>query len=247
MVSYPSSTEERTALIASIFSDSDEVEMVGHLSGGDAQTFIDAVDEVSSHTISFPKTKDIDLESFAFCQTLDNLSPEIRRRCLHYLSGICGRQNLLPRSLPIPLFCDLTETPQYAGEFGDVWKGQYNGQEVAAKVLRVQTSDLERIRKVHRLQLMRIGELIVSHTAVLQGGRDTEKPSSSERATINGYYSDWRSARDGIGVDGEWEHQRICEGPSRCQSVGACAFLVRLLVSTQCLNNHCSLQTSTRG
>ena len=37
----------------------------------------------------------------------------------------------------------------------DVWKGQYGGQEVSAKVLRVYlTSDLEQIRKVGYPQLV---------------------------------------------------------------------------------------------
>jgi len=33
--------------------------------------------------------------------------------------------------------------------------------------------------------------------------------------------------RDGIGVDGEWEHQCVFEGKPRCESIGACAFFVR--------------------
>lgn len=49
---------ERTALITSIFSDRDEIEVVRRLSGGDAQAFIDAVDQVNSHTISSLKTGD---------------------------------------------------------------------------------------------------------------------------------------------------------------------------------------------
>ena len=65
------------------------------------------------------------------------------------LYKICGRQALLPRSLPIPLSYDPTATPQCYGGFADVWKGQHNGQVVAAKALRVyQTSDLDRIRRV---------------------------------------------------------------------------------------------------
>jgi hypothetical protein len=49
------STHERISLIVSIFSDPNEVEVAGHLSGDDAQTFIDVIDEVSPHTPSPPK------------------------------------------------------------------------------------------------------------------------------------------------------------------------------------------------
>ena len=37
----------RIALIMTIFSDDTQVEMVGQLSGDDAQTFVDTIDEVS--------------------------------------------------------------------------------------------------------------------------------------------------------------------------------------------------------
>jgi len=56
---------------------------------------------------------------------------------------------VLPKSFPIPLPYDPTETPQCYGGFADVWKGRHNGLVVAAKALRVYTtSDLDRIRKV---------------------------------------------------------------------------------------------------
>ena len=44
-------------MITSIFSDSNEVEAVGHLSGSNAQTFIDTIYEVISHTTSFSDAK----------------------------------------------------------------------------------------------------------------------------------------------------------------------------------------------
>jgi len=65
------------------------------------------------------------------------------------LHRICGRKALLPRSLTIPLCYDPEENPLRHDEFGDVWKGQHNGREVAAKVLRVySTSDFEKTTKV---------------------------------------------------------------------------------------------------
>ena len=55
------------------------------------------------------------------------------------------------------------------GGFADVWKGQYDGREVASKALRVyQTSDLKKIREVGRsLPVVRIDELTASHVEVL--------------------------------------------------------------------------------
>lgn len=47
LISHTLSMDGRTSLIAKIFSAPDEAETVGHLSGDDAQAFIDIVSEVS--------------------------------------------------------------------------------------------------------------------------------------------------------------------------------------------------------
>jgi len=62
LISDPLSMDEYTVLITSIFSNRDEVEVVGYLSGDDAQTFVNIIDEVCAYTISCPKIK-----SFMFC------------------------------------------------------------------------------------------------------------------------------------------------------------------------------------
>ena len=46
LISSPLTTDERVSLIADLFSDRDEMEALKDLSGGDAQSFIDMIDEV---------------------------------------------------------------------------------------------------------------------------------------------------------------------------------------------------------
>ena len=146
-------------------------------------------------------------------EKLDDLPPEIRRECLRSSYKICGREALLPKSLPIPLCYNPLDTPQTRGGLTDVWKGEYKGQEVAAKALRVyKTGDPNVTRKVGGVPpIMFSSELTVSHAVVLQGGRDVEDTSSPERvATVR--RDDVRgsaSVRDGIGVDEEREHQPV--------------------------------------
>ena len=56
---------------------------------------------------------------------------------------------MIPRSLVIPLCYNPMDNPLCHGEFGDMWKGNHRGREVAAKVLRVyQTSDFKKVAKV---------------------------------------------------------------------------------------------------
>ncbi|KAF9646790.1 kinase-like protein [Thelephora ganbajun] len=75
--------------------------------------------------------------------------PSLRTQCLSALCRICGRQAVLPRSVQIPLCFDQTDMPLYEGGFANVWKGQYQGREVAVKVLKVyMTSDFDKIMRV---------------------------------------------------------------------------------------------------
>jgi len=63
LISRPLDMGERISLITTIFSDNNQVEKAGRLTGDDAQTFIDTIDEVvparshvqsTSQTIQFP-------------------------------------------------------------------------------------------------------------------------------------------------------------------------------------------------
>lgn len=122
---------------------------------------------------------------------------------MRYLCWICGRQGLIPRSLEVEVHYDQKEHPLCNGGFADVWKGRRNGREVAVKVLRVYlTSDLERIRKVGFPRLACVNGLTVFREAILQGGYDVEKPSSSERVAAVGSDGERGSACDDIGMDG---------------------------------------------
>ena len=68
---------------------------------------------------------------------------------MRFLYDVCGRDALLPRSLELPFSYNTTGDPLVGGGFADVWKGQYQGREVAVKVLRVfKTDDLKKTRKV---------------------------------------------------------------------------------------------------
>ena len=50
LIDRPFTTDERISLIADLFSDRDEIEALKDLSGSDAQSFIDMVDEVPFHS-----------------------------------------------------------------------------------------------------------------------------------------------------------------------------------------------------
>jgi len=118
LISCPLPTDKCIPLIKAIFHDRDEVNTVNHLSGDDAQTFVDVIDE-----------------------TMGVLVQQLQRNCLDTLRKICGRQGLLPRSMQIQISYNRSDTPLYQGGYADVWKGQYQGSHVAVKVSRVCSSD----------------------------------------------------------------------------------------------------------
>lgn len=114
---------DQISMLTAIFSSNHEVEAIKNLGGDDAQTLIDAVD-----------------------QMLDSLPPWIQKKCVGVMRKICGRQALIPRSVQIQLCCDRSGTPLYQGGYADVWKAEYGGREIALKVLRVfSVSDVEKI------------------------------------------------------------------------------------------------------
>ena len=75
-----------------------------------------------------------------------DLSLSARVKCLRRLYRTCGSRGLLPKALKIPACYDRTAYPLYKGGFADVWKGDYDGQDVAVKVMRIYSnSDLRKI------------------------------------------------------------------------------------------------------
>ena len=137
---------------------------------------------------------------------------------MRYSYRICGHQSLLPKSLAVPICYDPTETPQCHGGFADVWKGEYGGKEVAAKALRISLkSDLDRIRRVSSPEtVIVVNKLTVFGLEVLQRSNDLEHPPPSKCVATGRCNDDQASVCDGIGVDGEWEHQHVCEGKPQC-------------------------------
>ena len=75
-------------------------------------------------------------------------------------------------------------------------------------------SDFGKITSVgsHSPLKWRIDPLIHTVGEVLQGGRNVECSPPSKRATAVGGDNGCSQLRDGIGVDGKWEHQRVYQG-----------------------------------
>ena len=89
-------------------------------------------------------------------------------------------------------------------------KREYEGQEVAVKMLRTYVNgDLQKIVRVSRGDALNSDhslEPTVICAGVLQRVRDVEDPSSSERLTAPRGDHDQDSVRNGVKVDDEREH-----------------------------------------
>ena len=83
-------------------------------------------------------------------QTL-NLIQETRKKCLKSLYKMCAGHTLFPSALKIELCDSPTGDPHCRGGFGDIWKREHQGQQVAVKVLRTYAnSNLQKITRVSR-------------------------------------------------------------------------------------------------
>jgi len=146
LINRSSTAPERASLIPAIFSTPDVVEKVRGLDGEDAQTFVDAIDEVSLDS----EGQDRPLRLLCFVnQALDSLDHATRVKCLRSLYCVCDNHVLLPKSLVIPVSYDRTGVPLVSSSVADVWKGTSHDREVAIKVPRITAVDRsEEIRSV---------------------------------------------------------------------------------------------------
>ena len=110
---------------------------------------------------------------------------------------------MLPRSLQIGLCYDPVGIAHCRGGFADVWKGEYRGLDVAAKVLRIYaTNDLQKITRVSHSGALYsrvfVDALTATYAEVLQGVRNVEGSSASQRVAAARGHNDRNPIRDGI-------------------------------------------------
>ncbi|KAF9780863.1 kinase-like domain-containing protein [Thelephora terrestris] len=113
--------------IEALFSSERAIKMVNDLQRSEAEAFVEAIYEVLERP-DFP--------------------PHVRNDCVRSLYVACARHSLLPRSLRIELGESLTGAALCHGGFGDVWKREYRGQQVAVKVLKMyESNDLRKVTR----------------------------------------------------------------------------------------------------
>ena len=80
---------------------------------------------------------------------MDSIESPHRQALLKSLCKEWGHRAPLPSSLQIQLLYDWSSGPHYHGGCAEVWKVEYRGGMVAAKVLKVsQSNDIDEIRRV---------------------------------------------------------------------------------------------------
>jgi len=95
-------------------------------------------------------------EALAFIDILDsaleNMQPDsdLYRKGLRALRKICGQTRLLPTTHMLADGLEKSgDMPAASGGFADVWRGTYNGRQVAIKALRIyNTDDLQQVKKL---------------------------------------------------------------------------------------------------
>ena len=124
--------------------------MIHRLSVTDAQTFVDVINEARITPTRPQIMAKIYIRPFVD-QTLDTatLSSRTQKKCVKLLYKTCSHHALLPRALEVLVDYDRTGDALYHGGFGDVWRGEFCGRDVAVKVVRIYShSELQRVINV---------------------------------------------------------------------------------------------------
>jgi len=120
---------------------------------------------------------------------------------------MCGRRAVLPNAMKVLVQYDRTSAALCRGGFGDVWKGEYCGQDVAVKVVRTYSnSDLQKILGVSCGLCSLSARLFTNarcvYVEVLQGGCDMENPPASECPAPGRSDNVREPVRNGVKLDG---------------------------------------------
>ena len=138
--------DELPSLIGSIVTNVKAASIVTCLQGSDAQMFIDVIDQVCTTLYHLRGVTSLLIS----CQALDNfdLEPQVRRKCVKLLYKACSGHNILPKSLSFEPPENETRDILSRVDFADVSKCEYDGREVAVKVLRVGRRMPQNVHKV---------------------------------------------------------------------------------------------------
>ena len=142
---------EVPSLILEIFSCKGLDDTIRRLSKDDVQAFVDVIDEVRhASTSSWMHPAEPALTG-SVDQLLDrpDFSLWVRVKCVRPLYRTCGRYELLPQALKVPIYYDRSGYPLYHGGYADVWKGTCYNRDVAVKIISTcETSNFKRVISV---------------------------------------------------------------------------------------------------
>ena len=132
--------------IAALVHSPSKVTAARGLRGGQAQDMIDLIDRVSDPLNAH---RPLNVDHVTQLLVLPHLDQKLFRRCSRLLYKICKTHGILPASYVVRP--DLTNIGEFGwgGGFADVSKGEYRGDPVAIKHLRIKTRDeFDKIFKV---------------------------------------------------------------------------------------------------
>ena len=134
MVRGATSRDELRHLIETVVPSMKVDDIVNHLHGADAQTFVDVLDQVCMPLTLSRGTRSLITHSTQALDGLD-LPLGIRNKCVRLLYKTCAGHTLVPTSMRLELLGNTMGNIQGQGGFGIVSKSEYRGQEVAVKAL----------------------------------------------------------------------------------------------------------------
>ena len=140
---------------------------------------------------------------------------------------LCGHYELVPVSYTASRerISKVGEHAITSGGFGDVWKANFDGRDVAVKALRIYKTD--DVRKIKRVGHSAMGDRVfcpfsLFSLGLLQGGYHLEMAVPSKHCSVHWSYRFPCPSVHGVGVDAERSCTRIRQGTPGSESIATC-------------------------
>lgn len=158
-------------------------------------------------------------------QELERENVKLKGKTVIELRRLCGHHRTVPNSYKLEGVVKEGTCAQRISQVTEIWKGRYNGEVVALKVLRVPRDDphVQRTKSVSTSRrsggLPSLSRYLTHSAAFLQGSGVDEADQPRQHTPFPRSIDDFLRLLHGVSLVRKWQHHGVSEEEARYQSI----------------------------